>query len=57
MKEVFCWNTEFNNIKEHIKNKCVSYADIAYLTEHRDEVKLSGDLELMQWAGVPEEEV
>lgn len=43
-------------IKESIKNECVSYGEIAYLQAHQKDVLKTGDIELAEWAGIPEEE-
>lgn len=44
------------SIKKSIENENVSYGEIAYLCSHQDEVKQFGDIELAQWAGIPEDE-
>lgn len=45
-----------NQIKNNIKNECVSYGEIAYLQAHQKDVLETGDIELAEWAGIPEEE-
>lgn len=44
------------SIKKSIKNENISYGEIAWLNNHKDEVKKSGDIELAQWAGISENE-
>jgi hypothetical protein len=44
------------NIKESIQNKNISYSEIAYLQDHKAEIKAIDDIELAQWAGISEEE-
>lgn len=44
------------SIKESIQNQNISYSEIAYLQDHKAEIKAIGDIELAQWAGISEEE-
>ena len=44
------------SIKESIQNQNISYGEIAYLLDHKAEIKAIGDIELAQWAGMSEEE-
>lgn len=44
------------SIKESIQNQNISYSEIAYLQDHKAEIKAIDDIELAQWAGISEEE-
>lgn len=46
---------EFESIRESIQDECISYREIAYLQDHADLID-DDDIELLQWAGVSEEE-
>lgn len=43
-------------IKEEIEKESVSYGEIAYLQDHKQEVLDTGDILLCQWAGISEDE-
>lgn len=45
-----------DSIKKNIQKERVSYAEIAYLQSHKNEIKKRGDIELAQWAGISERE-
>lgn len=45
---------ELESIRESIQDECISYREIAYLQDHAD--LIDDDVELLQWAGVSEEE-
>ena len=47
--------SEFESIRESIQDECISYREIAYLQDHADLID-DDDVELLQWAGVSEEE-
>ena len=47
---------QLNSIREEIEKESVSYGEIAYLESHRQEVLDTGDITLMQWAGISEDE-
>ena len=49
-------NNTLKSIKKSIKNNNISYGEIAWLQNHQKEVKKSGDIELAQWADIPESE-
>jgi hypothetical protein len=44
------------SIKESIHEQNISYGEIAYLQDHKAEIKAIDDIELAQWAGISEEE-
>lgn len=44
------------SIKESIQKQNISYGEIAYLQDHKAEIKAIDDIELAQWAGISEEE-
>lgn len=44
------------SIKESIKNENISYGEIAYLQDHKAEIKAINDIELAQWSGMTEQE-
>ena len=46
---------ELESIRESIQDECISYREIAYLQDHADLID-DDDVELLQWAGVSEEE-
>ena len=43
-------------IKQSIENESISYSEIFWLQNHQDIVKEYADIELAQWANIPEEE-
>lgn len=43
-------------IKQSIHDENISYSEIAFLQEHKAEIKGLNDIELAQWAGISEEE-
>ena len=45
-----------NSIRKSIANENVSWGELAWLEDNKDKVLASGDIELAQWAGIPEEE-
>lgn len=49
-------NPKLLEIKKSIENENVSYAELAYLESHKQQVLNTGDIELCQWAGITEEE-
>ena len=44
------------DIKKSIENENISYGEIVFLADHKEEVLESRDIELAQWAGIDEEE-
>lgn len=46
---------ELESIRESIQDECISYREIVYLQDHADLID-DDDVELLQWAGVSEEE-
>jgi len=46
---------ELDNIKGSIKEENVSYGELAYLESHRKEILELGDIQLAEWASIPEE--
>ena len=47
---------EFIEILKSIEDGNVSYSEIAYLQEHKQEVLNTGNVQLCEWAGITEEE-
>lgn len=47
---------QLNSIREEIEKESVSYGEIAYLQDHKQEVLETGDILLCQWAGISEDE-
>ena len=47
---------ELERIKGEIEKEGISYGEIAYLQDHQAEIRALDDIELAQWAGIPEEE-
>ena len=47
---------QLNSIREEIEKEQVSYGEIAYLQDHKQEVLETGDVLLCQWAGISEDE-
>lgn len=47
---------QLNSIREEIENESISYGEIAYLQNHKQEVLETGDILLCQWADISEEE-
>lgn len=48
---------ELNRLKEVIENEeGISYSEIAYLQDHKEEVLSLGDVRLCEWAGITEAE-
>ena len=47
---------ELMAIKKSIQKGNVSYGEIAYLQDHKAEIKAIEDIELAQWAGMSEQE-
>lgn len=45
---------EIKEIKKSIENENVSYGEIAFLENHKEEIKefFADDVELWQWAGI-----
>ena len=49
-------NKELQEILNSIENENVSYSELAYLQEHKQEVLNTRDVRLCEWAGITEEE-
>lgn len=49
-------NKELQEILNSIENENVSYYELSYLQEHKQEVLDTGDARLCEWAGITEEE-
>jgi hypothetical protein len=49
-------DTKLLEIKKSIIKECVSYEELSYLQDHKQQVLNTGDAELCQWAGITEEE-
>ena len=47
---------QLNSIREEIEKEQVSYGEIAYLQDHKQEILELGDIVLCQWAGISEDE-
>lgn len=41
-------------IKKNIEKESVSYGELVYLQEHKEDVRKTGDMLLMQWADIEE---
>ena len=49
-------NKELQEILNSIENENVSYYELSYLQEHKQEVLDTGNARLCEWAGITEEE-
>ena len=49
-------NKELKEILNSIENENVSYYELSYLQEHKQEVLDTGNARLCEWAGITEEE-
>ena len=47
---------QLNNIREEIEKESISYGEIAYLQDHKQEVLDTGDIRLCEWAEISEDE-
>ena len=49
---------EIEEIKKSIENENISYGEISFLENHKEEIKefFADDVELWQWAGISETE-
>ena len=50
-------NKELKEILNSIENENVSYYELSYLQEHKQEVLDTGNARLCEWAGITEDEL